>query len=243
VWNLPPPPGFQGLHPHKPVTMYLRHLPHWRQEGATYFVTFRLNDSLPQVKLDELEQVRREWTQRHPPPHTEAQFENLSRESMRRVEKWLDQGMGSCRLQDRAAAQLVVKALHYFDGQRYELGSYVVMPNHVHAIVRPLTVGQIFNPSSPFGRIEIPSYENRSYELERILQSWKRQTARTINRHFRTSGPLWQDESFDRIIRDEEHLWRALQYIGANSSKAGLSREQCPTWLRPQWVKLGWRFE
>ena len=61
MWNLPPPPGFQGLHPDKPVTVYVRHLPHWRQEGATYFVTFRLHDSLPQSKLQELDRVRHLW--------------------------------------------------------------------------------------------------------------------------------------------------------------------------------------
>src|SRR5262245_6831254 len=118
MWNLPPPPGFQGLHPDKPVTMYLRHLPHWRQEGATYFVTFRLHDALPQAKLDELEQVRREWEKQHPVPPTvgrfckpsgvagrfakpsygDQQLEVLSREIMCRVEQWLDQGMGSCHL-------------------------------------------------------------------------------------------------------------------------------------------------
>ena len=54
MWNLPAPPGFHGLHPHKPLTMYHRNLPHWRQDGATYFVTYRLADSLPQCKVDEL---------------------------------------------------------------------------------------------------------------------------------------------------------------------------------------------
>ena len=223
MWNLPPPPGFVGLHPDKPVTVYTRHLPHWRQDGATYFVTFRLNDSLPQAKLDELEQVRREWEQRNPPPHTDARLEQLSQESMGRVEHWLDQGMGSCRLKDHSAAKQVVDAMHHFDGQRYELGSYVVMPNHVHGIVRPLVCDE--------------------EPLERILQSWKRHAARQINRHLGLTGHLWQEESFDRIIRDEEHLWRAIQYIGANPSKAGLTRDQCPAWIRPEWVRLGWKFE
>ncbi len=243
MWNLPPPPGFQGLHPDKPVTMYVRHLPHWRQEGATYFVTFRLNDSLPQAKLDELEQMRRQWEQQHPPPRTvgrfckpsratgrfakpsysEEQLQALAHQTMRRVEQWLDQGMGSCCLKDRAAAKRVVDAMHYFDSQRYELGSYVVMPNHVHGIVRPLLCEE--------------------EPLERILQSWKRHTAREINRQFGLRSHLWQDESFDRIIRDEEHLWRALQYIGANPSKAGLTRDQCSTWVRPEWAMLGWKFE
>ncbi len=265
MWNLPPPPGFQGFDPDKPVSMYVRHLPHWRQDGATYFVTFRLNDSLPQAKLDELDQIRREWERQHPPPHStkvgrfckpsgkpgrfekpsgkpgrfekpsgkpgrfekpsysNAQLEQLSQETMQRVERWLDQGMGSCRLKDHSAAKMVVDAMHYFDGERYELDSYVVMPNHVHGIVRPLACAE--------------------EPLERVLQSWKRHTSREINRHFGLTGHLWQEESFDRIIRDGEHLWRALQYIGANPSKVGLAREQCPIWVRPQWVKPGWKFE
>jgi REP-associated tyrosine transposase len=223
MWNLPPPPGFHGLHPDQPVTTYLRHLPHWRQEGATYFVTFRQSDSLPQAKLQELELLRRDWEMQNPPPHTLAALETLSRETMRRVEGWLDQGMGSCVLRDRAAAKKIVDAMHYFDGQRYELSSYVVMPNHVHAIVRPLSCEE--------------------EPLERILQSWKRHAARAINRLFGMTGRFWQDESFDRIIRDEEHLWRALQYIGANPKKAGMTRDQCPAWVRPAWVKLGWKFE
>jgi hypothetical protein len=97
------------------------------------------------------------------------------------------------------------------------------MPNHVHVIVRPLLCD-----------VE---------PLERILQSWKRHTALKINRLLAQSGTLWQDESFDRIIRDEEHLYRVLQYIGANPSKAGLTTAQCPTWIRPAWIELGWRFE
>lgn len=242
MFNLPPPPGFQGLHPEKPVTMYFRHLPHWRQEGATYFVTFRLNDSLPQAKLDELEQMKRDFEERHQlpevgrfskpsatpgrfakPSYSDEQLEELSHEMMRKVEHWLDQGMGSCRLKEAGAAKLVVDAMHYFDGQRYELDAYVVMPNHVHALVRPLACDE--------------------EPLERILQSWKRHTAREINRLCGLKGHLWQEESFDRIIRDAEHLWRAIQYIAANASRAGLTREPCPTWMRPQWIDLGWKFE
>src|SRR5438034_6723904 len=178
MWNLAPPPGFQGLHPDKPVTVYIRHLPHWRQEGATYVVTFRLNDSLPQVKLDELKQVRRQWEQQHAVGRfckpsgiggrfakssaNDQQLEELSHETMRRVDGWLDQGMGSCRLKEPAAANVVVEAMGHFDGERYELDAYVVMPNHVHAIVRPLLW--------------------QEEPLERILQSWKRQAAREINR-------------------------------------------------------------
>lgn len=59
MWNLSAPPEFQGLRDDLPLTVYFRHLPHWRQEGATYFVTFRLIDALPKAKLHELVSVRK----------------------------------------------------------------------------------------------------------------------------------------------------------------------------------------
>ena len=52
------PPGFRGLDPNKRVRIYTRHLPHWRQDGATYFVTFRLADSLPEAMLIEIRNLR-----------------------------------------------------------------------------------------------------------------------------------------------------------------------------------------
>jgi len=223
MWNLPPPPGFQGLHPDKPVTMYERNLPHWRQAGATYFVTFRLGDSLPQGKLRELERFRIEWERNHPPPRDSEALDELAREMFRQIERWLDQGYGQCELKQPALADFITNAMHHFDGSRYELGAYVVMPNHVHLIVRPA--------------------DAKEDALELILKSWKQFSARKINAATRSRGTLWQQESFDRIIRDEDHLYRTLQYIGRNPDKAGLRRESCPRWVRPEWELLGWRFE
>jgi hypothetical protein len=156
------------------------------------------------------------------PSYTGA-VDQLAHETMRCVEKWLDQGMGRCWLRHPAAAKIVVKAMHYFDGERYDLACYVVIPNHVHGVVRPL----------------VPQSE----PLERILQSWKRHSSFEINRLFGLSGPLWQPESFDRIIRDEEHLYRVIQYIGSNPVRAGLKKGRCPLWIRPDWQKLGWNFD
>jgi hypothetical protein len=66
MWNLTAPPGFRGLRSDEGVTVYVRHLPHWRQRGATYFVTFRLADSLSQAKLRELAAWRDQWWRQHP---------------------------------------------------------------------------------------------------------------------------------------------------------------------------------
>jgi putative transposase len=222
MWNLPPPPGFQGLREDLPLSVYVRHLPHWRQEGATYFVTFRLADSLPQPKLDELAAVRRDWERRHPPPRTKDVLEKLARENMQRVEQWLDHGMGSCILKEPPFAALITQAMRHFDGARYQLDAYVVMPNHVHALVRPTLCNE--------------------HPLETILGGWKQYSSKRINPQFGSNGELWQDESYDRIVRDAEHLYRCLQYIGGNPAKAGLPRDRCPLWVRPEWVELGWGF-
>ena len=222
MWNHKLPPGFQGLREDQPLETYVRHLPHWRQEGATYFVTFRLGDSLPQNKLDELVALRLDWERRHKQPDSRDTLEQLAREATQRTERWLDQGMGSCLLRDQSNATILTDSMHYFDNDRYELGAYVVMPNHAHAIVRPL--------------------KHLEYPLEEILGSWKQFSSRRINARIGQNGNLWQEESYDRIIRDEVHLYRCLQYIGRNPSNAGLSGT-CPLWVRPEWQALGWVFE
>jgi len=221
--NLPAPPGFQGLHPDKPVTMHMRLLPHWRQDGATYFGTFRLGDSLPENKLRELREYRDAWLRKHPPPRSHKLHEEFSREVFIRVERWIDQGMGSCLMREPASAKFMADAMHHFDGERYELDAFVVMPNHVHVIVRP-TLPEV-------------------HTLDTILGSWKQFASTNINSQAEESGSLWQDEGYDRIIRDVEHLYRVLQYIGRNPKKAGLSRDAYLLWVRPEWVTLGWNFE
>gem|GEM_PF-1756954 len=61
TFNLDPPPGFRGLDPDQPIEIYKRNLPHWRQTGATYFVTFCLGDALPGSKKSQLKSMRRDW--------------------------------------------------------------------------------------------------------------------------------------------------------------------------------------
>ena len=107
MWNLPPPPGFQGLRDDLPLEVYTRHLPYWRQAGATYFVTFRLDDSLPQGELHELAEMRLDWERRHRAPQSREALEQLARLMAQRLEGWLDQGMGSCVLKEPALAAFV----------------------------------------------------------------------------------------------------------------------------------------
>ncbi len=112
----------------------------------------------------------------------------------------LDRSLGSCALWDPRCAQLVEDALLYHDSERYRLLAWVVMPNHVHVLIETLP------PVS----------------LHRIVATWKSYTARRINELLERSGPFWQSDYYDRYIRDEDHLARAVAYVHNNPVAAGL---------------------
>lgn len=204
-----PPPGFAGLAHDKPVVIHRRHLPHWRQDGATYFVTFRMADSLPQKKLDQLRDERELW-QRNCPDPSDEEVELHCRQVIKKIEIWLDQGHGECILERDDLAEIVEGRLRHFAGQRYDLFSFVVMPNHVHAVVRP----------------------GEEHCLDSIMQGWKGVSANRINRALARSGTCWQEEGFDRIVRDSAHLRRVVRYIEKNPGKA---RAKARCWTTAAW--------
>ena len=220
TFNLAPPPNFRGLEPDKPVPIYQRHLPHWRQEGATYFVTFRLGDALPQEKLKYLHRLREHWERTHSPPRSKEDWDTLAKDLFRCEDAWLDEGYGASHFRDLQLAGYLEEALLHFQNDRYFVSCWVVMPNHCHAVIRPL----------------------RDQQLEVILRGMKGVVARRINLSSGERGSLWQDESYDRIVRDEEHLWRVVQYIGRNPGRAGLPRSEWRRWIEPSWEAAGWRF-
>ncbi|MDB5389019.1 MAG: hypothetical protein JWM11_4665 [Planctomycetaceae bacterium] len=228
MWTRPPPPGFQGLRDDLPLTQCHQTLPHWRQSGATYFVTYHLFDSLPQPKLRELEALKGDWERKHPEPRGKDAWDDLAREAMRRADAWLDQGIGGCQLKSPEISQLIADAMHRSDGSRCELGCYIIMPNHVHVVLRPLA------PESD--------------PLEMILKHWKASSLRSIEEKLKTakskpSEMMWHRESFDHIVRDAEQLWRILQHIGSNPKMAGLPEGASQSWVSPAWIDAGWRFE
>jgi len=150
-------------------------LPHWRQEDTTYFVTFRTADSLPQEKLDQWLAERTEWLRSNPEPHSEAQRREYWKSFPARFQHWLDQDHGACVLKWPRLRRIVENALRHFDGERYRLDEFVVMPNHVHALVTLLG----------------------KHLLSSIVHSWKSFTATEINGQLNSTGAFWQKESFD----------------------------------------------
>ena len=196
--------GFRGLDPQQPIVQKHGHLPHWEQRGATYFVTFRLADSLPVDVLASWKDERTAWLKLHPQPWDWKTAREYMRKFEEEREHWLDQGHGSCLLREPQAAAIVAESLDHFDRQRYLIDSYVVMPNHVHVLFKPLG----------------------EHSLVDILHSWKSFTANVLNRKMNREGALWMHESFDTIVRDAEHLRVCRDYIAQNPRKAQLTQRR-----------------
>jgi putative transposase len=184
-------------------------LPHWYQPGVSYFVTFRTEDSIP-VDVCRNWHARRaswliqngisaddpKWRERilQLPALLRRQFhETFSREYL----EALDKGHGACVLRQPELSRIVADSLLHFDDDRYHLGDFVVMPNHVHLIVCLLG----------------------GTEIETQCASWKRFTARRINQELGTNGRFWQEESFDHLIRTAEQFEAIQRYISNNPGK------------------------
>lgn len=180
-----------------------RNLPHWRQTGGLYFVTFRLADSIPPKYHSRLINERKKFDEKYrgiDPFCLDARERRvLLRQSHRNIEYWLHQRYGSCVLVDPKLAQIVSSSLRYFDGQRYVLGRWVVAANHVHVLVCP----------------------KNSCNLTFILHSWKSFSANQCNRALKRQGSFWMDETFDSLVRSKAQLVHYENYIGAHGGQHG----------------------
>jgi len=190
------------------------HLPHWQQEEATYFVTWRLKDSVPQVLMEEWKRDREEWMRLHPKPWTEEQETEYHSLFSTRMDAMLDEGYGECVLRREGCREMLAASLGMFDGERFLMHSWVAMPNHVHALF-----------SMAKGR-----------KLEKVVGGWKGYSAKDMNVLLEREGALWQKDYFDRMVRDWDHMFRVARYIRRNPVKAKL-REGELTLYEAEWVK------
>lgn len=161
------------------------YLPHFDAPGLIQGITFRLWDALPADVVQAL--ANDEETMR-------------DAEKSRRVEEYLNAGYGACYLRDQRIARLVENALLYFDGERYRLFAWVIMPNHVHVLI------EIWE----------------GHPLDKVIHSWKSYTATEANKLLKRKGAFWFPDYFDRYIRDGKHFANAIRYIHENPVAAGL---------------------
>jgi putative transposase len=155
------------------------YLPHFDSAETVQFLTFRLADSLPKSVVEALV---------------------MRPDGITATNEQLDRGLGACWLKEPAIAEAVEAALLHFDGDRYRVISWCIMPNHVHVIIEPLD----------------------GHGVGSIVRGWKSFSANQANRILGRSGAFWHRDYFDRFIRDEGHLTRTIDYVENNPVKAGL---------------------
>jgi REP element-mobilizing transposase RayT len=168
-------------------------MPHFDSNDVIQHITFHLADSLPQEAiLRVLAEIQ------------EMETEQRDIEKRRRLEALVDAGHGACWLRRPDCARIVQDSLLHFDGDRYRMIAWVVMPNHVHALFQTVN----------------------GWSMNSIVGSWKTFTANAIgqlNRQPNEPVPhVWHPEFWDRYIRDEKHFANAIAYIHNNPVKAGL---------------------
>jgi REP element-mobilizing transposase RayT len=179
------------------------YLPHWDHPGMIQSVNFRLGDSLP---LTVIEKWKAELALQSGNDH-DVQLRH-------RIEEYLDAGHGECWLRRPDIARVVEGALFHFDGQRYRLLAWCIMPNHVHALIET----------------------REGFPLADVLHSWKSYTSHEANKLLQLSGAFWQREYLDRFVRNAEHYENVVAYIEENPVKAGLAK------IKTEWPWSSARF-
>jgi REP element-mobilizing transposase RayT len=182
------------------ISQYRRRLPHWELEGSTYFVTFRVHNALGKPLLDmqgsnRLEQSRLRSGIKNSKSLESGKLENGRLESLPHIA-----GLPLTAQPPPTPASIVEEALWFGYEERYVLDAYVIMPDHVHLLLRPLP----------------------GWTLGKILQSLKGFTAKESNRLLGRKGPFWQDERFDHLVRNDGDWLDKFEYIHNNPVSAGL---------------------
>ncbi|WP_395745096.1 transposase [Prosthecobacter sp.] len=196
-----PPVRFQCLSRNLPVEITQQTLPHWVQAGVSYFFTFRLADSVPQELLEQWVRQRAVWLENHPQPWNDADALEYAELFTERMDAWLDAGHGSCALRDPQIRRHVEQALCKFDGLRLDLECAVIMPNHVHLLLKPREDENVF----------------------KLVGGMKGASARVCNIQLgRPPQAFWMEDSYNRIVRDYDELSAFRDYIRGNPQKAGL---------------------
>jgi len=198
-------------------TIFERRLPHWSQSHALAFITWRTLDSLPAKVLSEWLAERAGWLRRQGIDADSAEWKAQVAElaSKRQAEFWdlcgrrwhglLDECHGACPFRDLKAAEIVAKSLLHFDGDRYDLTDFVIMPNHVHFLA------------------SFPSEDGMLTQVE----SWKHYMAFHLNKLLGGKGRFWQQDGFDHLVRSWKQFEYLRKYIAENPQKAGLPIGSC----------------
>ncbi|WP_297219658.1 transposase [uncultured Prevotella sp.] len=197
----------QFLEKKKNVAIWGSKLPHWFQEQKTMFITFRLADSLPSEAIDNL-RLDQLFNKSDNVVSDYRNKEHYRQALMRKIEKYLNNGHGKCILQRDNIRNIVIEALHYYDGTEYVLHAFVIMPNHVHLLL------------SPLGKLPVNT----------IIGQVKSYSGHKIKKLLNCKDNIWQSNMFDRIVRNGDDFEKIIKYIEENPK--GLNKEQYTLYIR-----------
>lgn len=174
-------------------TFLRRNLPHLYDELGTFFITYRLANSIPLSALKKLEHSSNN--------HDFENFKNL----FIKYDQLLDlTDFGVNYLINDKIVDICKGTLHYPDGKEYKLICYCIMPNHVHFVIRLL---------------------QGNSGISNIMKGIKGTSARKSNLFLGRTGKFWQDESYDRLIRNDVELYFVIKYVLLNPVKSGLVKK------------------
>jgi len=169
------------------------YLPHCNENGLIQNITFRLFDSVPAETIAG-------WQTKLGINPGLAAHDPQNAELRRRIDRYEDAGHGKCWLRHQQIAELIQNTMLFFDGERYRLLEWCVMPNHVHALILPI----------------------KGYLTAKIVHSWKSYTGHAVKKLIDLAEPFWMAEYHDRFIRDNRHLEVVQDYIRQNPVTARL---------------------
>jgi putative transposase len=198
---------------------FYRHaLPHFQKPGQAYFVTWCLKDAIPPKALDyytiKIRNLQNELNIQIKNKVDDLTINLLNMEFNSTRKKYIKAFNDLLDLQEKCLVNLskdsnrdiLHEAINFWEGKRIENHAYCIMSNHVHWVFK------VFENDN----------KNKSVFLQDILQSVKHFSANEINKNEGIKGSLWQKESFDTTIRDDVHLFNAINYTINNPVKAGL---------------------
>ena len=223
-------------------TYYQRNLPHYQPPGYTFFVTYRLDGSLPVETIKRLKEERKSELRKISGYNNKVvrneKYKEYQKIYFGKFDKLLDgSDYGPLWLNNYKVAEIVKEAIHYRDKRDYDLICYTIMPNHVHQVFTPIVARD--SSRAMKGEESLPDSEDNldiNVELQlpvvtNILRLIKGSTARECNKVLNRSGKFWQQESYDHVVRDNKELKRIVKYLLNNPVKAGL----CERWEDWKW--------
>ena len=208
--------------PRTEFTVFERRLPHWSQAGVVCFITWRTYDSIPADVVERWRQERFQWLRQNGiNPRSDdwrCRLQNLTYKLrqeffVRFSSRWhdeLDVGHGQCVLAETSVSNIVAESLLKFDGDRYEITDFVVMPNHVHLLA---------------------AFRDDESMLKQC-QNWKHFQAVQINRETGSINRFWQQDGFDHLVRSPEQFDHFRKYIADNPRKANLKPGSFVVWSK-----------